>query len=80
MSSATLLVAVLAIVGGFGITMIASRRAVAMLRSGGMVSPMEEKGVQEVLRAAALTYVAALFTAVMQLLYYASLVMGGRRR
>jgi Zn-dependent membrane protease YugP len=42
----------------------------------------ERRGVDHVLNAAALTYVAALFTAVMQLLYYASLVlgMGGRRR
>jgi len=34
------------------------------------------------LNAAALTYVAALITAVMQLLYYATMVlgMGGRRR
>jgi len=57
----------------------ASRRAVAMLRSGGMVSPMEEKGVQEVLRAAALTYVAAAAQAISTILYYVFL-LGGRRR
>jgi len=38
--------------------------------------------VNKVLNAAALTYVAALATAVLQLLYFASMVigMGGRRR
>ena len=42
----------------------------------------EQRGVNRVLSAAALTYVAALFTAVMQLLYFATMVlgMGGRRR
>jgi Zn-dependent membrane protease YugP len=39
----------------------------------------EQRGVNAVLNAAALTYVAALFTAVMQLFYYISLVSGRRR-
>ncbi|MFN3309676.1 MAG: zinc metallopeptidase [Anaerolineales bacterium] len=47
-----------------------------------MATEEEMRGVNQVLNAAALTYVAALVTAVLQLLYYASLVigMGGRRR
>jgi Zn-dependent membrane protease YugP len=59
----------------------ASARAKQMLAESGIIMGEEEqRGVNAVLNAAALTYVAALFTAVMQLLYYASLVMGGRRR
>jgi uncharacterized protein len=59
----------------------ASSRAKALLRNSGIItSPEEEQGVNQVLNAAALTYVASLFTAVMQLLYWISLVSGGRRR
>lgn len=61
----------------------ASARARELLAASGIVTSQEEQaGVNKVLNAAALTYVAALFTAVLQLLYYASLVlgMGGRRR
>jgi hypothetical protein len=61
----------------------ASARAKRLLvQSGLIVGEDEERGVSAVLNAAALTYVAALITAVMQLLYYATLVMGmgGRRR
>jgi Zn-dependent membrane protease YugP len=59
----------------------ASARAKKMLAESGIImGEDEQRGVNAVLNAAALTYVAALFTAVMQLLYYASLVMGGRRR
>ena len=60
----------------------ASARAKAMLAESGIImGEDEQRGVNAVLNAAALTYVAALFTAVMQLLYYASLVLGsGRRR
>jgi len=59
----------------------ASARAKRMLvESGLIVGEQEQKGVNNVLNAAALTYVAALITAVMQLLYYASLVFGGGRR
>jgi len=60
----------------------ASARAKQMLAESGIImGENEQRGVNAVLNAAALTYVAALFTAVMQLLYYASLVLGsGRRR
>jgi len=60
----------------------ASARAKQMLAESGIImGEDEQRGVNAVLNAAALTYVAALFTAVMQLLYYASLVLGsGRRR
>lgn len=58
----------------------ASRRARRLLAETGIVSgTQEQRGVNSVLNAAALTYVAALMTAVLQLLYYVSLV-GGRRR
>jgi len=61
----------------------ASARAKRLLvESGLIVGEDEARGVNAVLNAAALTYVAALVTAVMQLMYYATLVMGmgGRRR
>lgn len=49
----------------------ASRRALKAL-SGGMMEKSELPGVRKVLTAAALTYVAALVSAVMQVIYYAS--------
>ena len=61
----------------------ASARAKRLLTETGLVmGEEEEQGVNKVLNAAALTYVAALATAVLQLLYFASMVigMGGRRR
>jgi len=60
----------------------ASRRARAMLQSSGLITTKEEdKGVRQVLNAAALTYVAAIITSAMQLLYFVSLAGGrGRRR
>jgi Zn-dependent membrane protease YugP len=60
----------------------ASARARELLSNSGLISTEEEKrGVSNVLNAAAMTYVAGLFTAVMQLLYWASVVFGmGRRR
>ena len=61
----------------------ASARAKQLLTNTGMiVGEDERKGVNNVLNAAALTYVAGLVTAVMQLLYFISLVggIGGRRR
>lgn len=61
----------------------ASARAKQMLlQTGIIVGDDEQRGVNNVLNAAAMTYVAALVTAVLQLLYYVSLVggMGGRRR
>lgn len=59
----------------------ASRRARAMLQSSGMiVTQEEEQGVKQVLNAAALTYVAAIISSLMQLMYFVSLVGGRRRR
>jgi Zn-dependent membrane protease YugP len=61
----------------------ASARAKKLLSDTGLiVGEDERRGVNKVLNAAALTYVAALVTAVMQLLYFVTLVMGmgGRRR
>jgi Zn-dependent membrane protease YugP len=61
----------------------ASARAKRLLvESGLIVGDDEKRGVNNVLNAAALTYVAALITAVLQLFYYVTLVlgMGGRRR
>ena len=57
----------------------ASARAKKLLQSAGIIQTQEEaRGVNAVLNAAALTYVAALVTAVMQLLYYVTLVLGRR--
>ena len=59
----------------------ASARAKYLLVQTGIIQTDEEqRGVNAVLNAAALTYVAGLVTAVLQLLYFASLVGGGRRR
>jgi hypothetical protein len=59
----------------------ASARARALLRSSGLVQGSEEeRGINAVLNAAALTYVAALAAAILQLLYWVMLVSGGRRR
>ena len=61
----------------------ASARAKELLYQTGIIQTEEERrGVNQVLNAAALTYVAGLITAVMQLLYYVFLIggMGGRRR
>jgi len=61
----------------------ASARARRLLHDAGLIVGDDEmSGVSNVLNAAALTYVAALITAVLQLLYWASMVfgMGGRRR
>ena len=58
----------------------ASARAKQLLVQTGIIqTEQEQRGVNAVLNAAALTYVAALVTAILQLLYYVSLV-GGRRR
>lgn len=61
----------------------ASARARRLLTDSGLIlSEEEQRGVSTVLNAAALTYVAALVTAMLQLLYYVTLVagLGGRRR
>ena len=58
----------------------ASARAKQLLASTGIIqTEQERRGVNNVLNAAALTYVASLVTAVLQLLYFVSLI-GGRRR
>ncbi len=61
----------------------ASARAKRLLAETGIIAGEDEQaGVNTVLNAAALTYVAGLATAVLQLLYFVSLVggIGGRRR
>ncbi len=59
----------------------ASARAKTLLAETGIIQTEEERrGVNNVLNAAALTYVAALVTAILQLLYYVSLLSGRRRR
>jgi len=60
----------------------ASARAKRLLAETGIIQTEEERrGVNNVLNAAALTYVASLVTAILQLLYYVSLVGGlGRSR
>ena len=58
----------------------ASARAKQLLAQTGIIqSEQERRGVNNVLNAAALTYVASLVTAILQLLYFVSLI-GGRRR
>ncbi len=59
----------------------ASARAKQLVAEAGIVRTDEEiRGVNQVLNAAALTYVAGLVTAVLQLLYYVFLVIGLGRR
>ncbi len=50
----------------------ASARAMRSLEMGGMLDGDELRGARKVLTAAALTYIAALVTSIMQILYYAS--------
>lgn len=58
----------------------ASARARRMLADSGIIqTDAEMRGVSSVLNAAALTYVAGLVTAILQLLYYVSLVSGRNR-
>ena len=58
----------------------ASRRALAMLTTNGLVSRFEADGVKAVLTAAALTYIAAVAQALSQILYYVFLLTGMGRR
>ncbi len=60
----------------------ASRRALATLREGGLMTPHELEGAAEVLRAAAWTYVAAAVSALLTFLYFLirSGLLGGDRR
>jgi Zn-dependent membrane protease YugP len=59
----------------------ASNRAVVALQEIGIITPAEAPGAGAVLRAAAMTYVAAAITAVLQLLYFLirAGVIGGNR-
>ncbi|MBU0717148.1 MAG: zinc metallopeptidase [Planctomycetes bacterium] len=56
----------------------ASSRARGILLSQGMITAQEGPVVGKVLNAAAMTYVAATITAIMTMLYYASIVFGRR--
>lgn len=58
----------------------ASRRAKRLLVSEGILNQQEIQGVNQVLDAAALTYVAAALQAIMTLLYYVYILTGSRRR
>lgn len=57
----------------------ASSRALHVIRDSGMFGDEDIRGTKKVLSAAAMTYVAALITSVMQILYYATRFLGGRR-
>ncbi|MCB0061062.1 MAG: zinc metallopeptidase [Caldilineaceae bacterium] len=57
----------------------ASRRAKALLTTTGILAPQEMQGVNRVLDAAALTYVAAAIQAIMTLAYYAFILTGRSR-
>jgi Zn-dependent membrane protease YugP len=57
----------------------ASKRAKQQLASAGILSPQEIQGVDKVLDAAALTYVAAAVQAVTTVLYYVLLLTGRSR-
>ncbi len=58
----------------------ASNRAKKILVESGLAVDREElQGISQVLNAAALTYVAALITAILQIFYYSSLITGRRR-
>jgi uncharacterized protein len=57
----------------------ASKRGIRLLTDAGLIQSEKDRvGAKAVLRAAALTYIAAAITSIMQLLYYISL--GSRRR
>ena len=56
----------------------ASRRAKQLLVNHGVLASQEMAGVNKVLNAAALTYVAGALQAISTLLYYAFILMGRR--
>lgn len=59
----------------------ASRRALKLLEETGLIATAQDRnGARAVLTAAAFTYVAAVATSLLQLMYYAMLVFGGSRR
>ena len=76
---ALFLVAVLFTLVTLPVELNASKRAKALLRSSGILIGDELEGVNKVLNAAALTYVAAAVAAIGQLLYYV-MILSGRRR
>jgi Zn-dependent membrane protease YugP len=57
----------------------ASRRALAWIESRGIVNPREYGMAKDALRWAAMTYVVAAIGSLATLLYYVSILMGGRR-
>jgi uncharacterized protein len=57
----------------------ASARALRILEGNGYLTVQENAGAKSVLTAAALTYVAGAIGALMTLLYYVSMLSGGRR-
>ncbi len=58
----------------------ASNRAISILNSSGILSGTEVSSARKVLRAAALTYVAALLSSILQLFRLVLLTRGNRRR
>lgn len=58
----------------------ASRRAMVSLEATGLYGQDELQGASKVLRAAALTYVAALISSILSLLRFVLIATGGRRR
>jgi Zn-dependent membrane protease YugP len=58
----------------------ASRRAMVSLEASGLYCQDELQGASKVLRAAALTYVAALISSILSLLRFVLIATGGRRR
>ena len=56
----------------------ASRRALQLLQANGIVNNVEIGGAKKVLDAAALTYVAAMAAALMNIIYWAAALGGGR--
>lgn len=57
----------------------ASSRALKVIGNSGMFTDADYKGAKKVLKAAAMTYVAALITTIMQILYYVVRIFGSRR-
>ena len=59
----------------------ASGRALSVIRDSGIFQDEDYKGAKKVLKAAAMTYVAALITSIMQILYYVTRILGnGKKR
>lgn len=58
----------------------ASHRAMQVLESGGLLATEELSGARKVLTAAAMTYVAAVFSAILQLVRLIAITGGTRRR